>query len=170
MTSRTARALAVLLAVAGLIVGVIAGCDYGIPAGSRGAAPSNILTCGRVVDSTGYKQGPLTANLAIASLTALPLAASPAGIAGGKPTTADVDILDTMGAELIGYSGTRLAADAQAFAVTEFKYHPTGPVNMAYARPLDQNIRALQRDCPSGLRLGLRWRRGAEQSQPHPFR
>jgi hypothetical protein len=73
------------------------------------------------VDSTGYKQGPLTANLAIASLTAMPLAA------GGKPTSADAGTLDTMAVELMGYSGTRLAADAQAFAVTEFNYNPGRP-------------------------------------------
>jgi len=152
-------ALAALLAVAGLVAGVIAGCDYGVPSAGPGPAPRNILTCGRVVDPTGYKQGPLTANLAIASLTAMPLAAGAAGIAGGKPTSADADTLDTMAVELMGYSGTRLAADAQAFAVTEFHYNPAGPVDAAYARPLDQNIRALQRDCPSGLRLGLRWRR-----------
>jgi len=146
-------ALAALLAAAELVAGVIAGSDYGVPSAGPGPAPRNILTCGRVVDSTGYKQGPLTANLAIASLTAMPLAA------GGKPTSADADTLDTMAVELMGYSGTRLAADAQAFAVTEFHYNPAGPVDAAYARPLDQNIRALQRDCPSGLRLGLRWRR-----------
>jgi hypothetical protein len=133
---------------------LIAGCDHGVPA-DGGVAARNILTCGRVVDSTGYKQGPLTADLAIASLTAMPLAA------GGRPTSADVDTLDTMAVELMGYSGTRLADDAQAFAVTEFNYHPAGPVDAAYARPLDQSIRALQRDCPDGMRLGLRWRRGA---------
>jgi hypothetical protein len=160
MTSRTARALAVLLAAAGLVAGVIAGCDYGVPAGG-GVAARNVLTCGRIVDSTGYKRGPLTANLAIASLTAMPLAAGAAGIAGGRLTSADVDTLDTMAVELMGYSGTRLADDAQAFAVTEFNYHPAGRVDAAYARPLDQNIRALQRDCPGGMRLGLRWRRGA---------
>ena len=152
-------ALAALLAVAGLVAGVIAGCDYGVPSAGPGPAPRNILTCGRVVDPTGYKQGPLTANLAIASLTAMPLAAGTTGIAGGKPTSADVDTLDTMAVELMGYSGTRLAADAQAFAATEFNYNPDGPVDTAYAGPLVQNIRALQRDCPSGLRLGLRWRR-----------
>jgi hypothetical protein len=138
---------------------VIAGCGYRVPAGGGGIAAPNILTCGRIVDSTGYKRGPLTADLAIASLTAVPLAA--AGIAGGRPTTADVHTLDTMAVELMGYSGTRLADDAQAFAVAEFNYHLSGPVDAAYARPLDQNIRALQRDCPGGMRLGLRWRRGA---------
>lgn len=152
-------ALAALLAVAGFVAGVIAGCDYGVPSAGPGPAPRNILTCGRVVDPTGYKQGPLTANLAIASLTAMPLAAGTAGIAGGKPASADAGTLDTMAVELMGYSGTRLAADAQAFAATEFRYNPDGPVDTAYAGPLDQNIRALQRDCPSGLRLGLRWRR-----------
>ena len=160
MTIKFASAIAALLAVSGLIAsGVIAGCDYGVPAGRRGAAPRNILTCGRVVDSTGYKRGPLTANLAIASLTAMPLAGGAAGIAGGRPTSADAETLDTMAVELMGYSGSRLADDAQAFAVSEFGYNPAGPVDAAYARPLDQNIRALQRDCPSGLRLGLRWRR-----------
>jgi hypothetical protein len=162
LTIKSATALAALLAVAGLVAGVIAGCDYGVPSAGPGPAPRNILTCGRVVDSTGYKQGPLTANLAIASLTAMPLAAGAAGIADGKPTSADVDTLDTMAVELMGYSGTRLAADAQAFAVTEINYHLTGGrVNAAYARPLGQTIRALQRDCPSGLRLGLRWRRAS---------
>jgi hypothetical protein len=159
MTAKTVSVLAAVLAVAGLIAGVIAGCDYGVPSAAPGPAPRNILTCDRVVDATGYKQGPLTANLAIAALTAMPLAAGPAGSAGGKPTSADADTLDTMAVELMGYSGTRLAADAQAFAVTEFNYNPAGPVDTAYARPLDQSIRALQRDCPRGLRLGLRWRR-----------
>jgi hypothetical protein len=45
--------------------------------------------------------------------------------------------------------------------VAEFNYHPAGPVDASYAQPLGQNIRALQRDCPSGMRLGLHWRRGA---------
>jgi hypothetical protein len=54
-----------------------------------------------------------------------------------------------------------LADDAQASAVTEFNYHPAGPVHASCAKPLDQNIRAVQRDCPDGRRLGLRWLRGA---------
>jgi hypothetical protein len=150
LTTKSAIALAALLAVGLVASGVTAGCDSG-----------NILTCGRVVDSTGYKQGPLTVDLAIASLTAMPIAGGTAGISGGRPTSADVNPLDTMAVELMGYSGSRLADDAQAFAVTEFNYHPAGPVDASYAQPLDQNIRALQRDCPGGMRLGLRWLRGA---------
>lgn len=159
MTTKSASALAALLAVSGLVAGVIVGCDYGVPSAGPGPPPRNVLTCGRVVDPTGYKQGPLTANLAIASLTAIPPAGGAAGIAGGRPARAVARTLDIMAAELMGYSGSRLADDAQAFAVTEFNYNPAGPVDAAYARPLDQKIRALQRDCPRGLRLGLRWKR-----------
>jgi hypothetical protein len=140
---------------------VTAGCDYGAPATGRGGAAGNLLTCGRVVDPTGYKQGPLTVDLAVASLTAMPLALGTAGIPGGRPTSADVNTLDTMAVELMGYSGTRLADDAQAFAVTEFDYHPAGPIDASYTQSLGQNIRALQRDCPGGTRLGQRWLRGA---------
>jgi hypothetical protein len=161
MTTKSAIALAVLLAVGLVASGVTAGCDYGVPAGGRDTAAGNILTCGRVVDSTGYKQGPLTVNLAIASLTALPLAGGTAGIPGGRPTSADANTLDTMAVELMGYSGSRLADDAQAFAVTEFNYRPAGSVDASYAQPLHQNIRALQRDCPGGMRLGLQLLRGA---------
>lgn len=159
MMTRPAITLTALLAAAGLAAaGVVATGDYGVPAGHGDAAAARTLHCGSVVDSTGYRQGPLTASLAVASLTAMPLAGAPAGIAGARPTSADVSTLDTMAVELMGYSGTRLADDAQAFAASEVGYNPGGPVDPSYARSLDAGIRALQRDCPGGARLGLRWR------------
>jgi hypothetical protein len=160
MMTRPAITVTALLTAAGLAAaGLVASGDYGVPAGHGGAAAAvRTLHCGSVVDSTGYRQGPLTASLAVASLTAMPLAGAAAGISGGRPTSADVSTLDTMAVELMGYSGSKLAADAQAFAASEVGYNPAGPVNPAYARPLDAGIRALQRDCPGGARLGLRWR------------
>ncbi len=158
MMTRPAITVTALLAAAGLAAaGVVATGDYGVPAGHGGDA-ARTLHCGSVVDSTGYRQGPLTASLAVASLTAMPLAGAPAGISGARPTSADVSTLDTMAVELMGYSGTRLADDAQAFAASEVGYNPGGPVDPSYARSLDAGIRALQRDCPGGARLGLRWR------------
>jgi hypothetical protein len=65
-----------------------------------------------------------------------------------------------MAVELIGYSGSRLSDDAQAFAVAEENYHPDGPVDASYAQGLDRDILALQRDCPDGMRLGRQWRAG----------
>lgn len=160
MMTRPAITVTALLTAAGLAAaGLVASGDYGVPAGHGGAAAAvRTLHCGSVVDSTGYRQGPLTASLAVASLTAMPLAGAAAGISGGRPTSADASTLDTMAVELMGYSGSKLAADAQAFAASEVGYNPAGPVNPAYARPLDAGIRALQRDCPGGARLGLRWR------------
>ncbi len=166
MTAKRAVALVPLL-VAACVAG---GCDAGGVAtagglatagGSRAAAMvGNVLTCGRVVDSTGYKGGPLTTDLAIASLTVIQLTAGAASIPRGTPTPAVTKTLDTMAVELMGYSGNRLSDDAQAFAVAEINYNPDGPVAASYARPLDQAIAALQRDCPDGLRLGRRWRAG----------
>jgi hypothetical protein len=160
MRTRSAVAVAALLTATGLAaVGLVIWGGYGVPAGDGGAAATGTaLHCGSVVDSAGYQRGPLTASLAVASLTALPFA-GPAGNPGGRPTSADASTLDTMAVELTGYSGSRLADDAQAFAAAEFNYNPAGPVDASYARPLGQAIRALQRDCPGGARLGLRWRR-----------
>jgi hypothetical protein len=156
MRTRSAIAVAALLTAVGLIIWG----DYGVPDGDGGAAAAGLaLRCGSVVDSAGYQQGPLTASLAVASLTALPFADGAAGNPGGSPTSADASTLDTMAVELIGYSGSALADDAQAFAAAEFNYNPADPVDASYARPLGQAIRALQRDCPGGARLGLHWRR-----------
>lgn len=163
MMTRPAITLTALLGAAALAAaGVIAGGDYGVPAGHGGdAAAVRTLHCGSVVDSTGYRQGPLTASLAVASLTAMPLAGAPASVSGGPPAGAYATTLDTMAVELMGYSGTKLADDAQAFAASEVGYNPAGPVDPSYARPLGEYIRALQRDCPGGARLGLRWREPA---------
>jgi hypothetical protein len=159
MTTKSAITAAALLAATGLAAsGLIGGCDYGTPAAA--AAVSNVLRCGSVVDSTGYKQGPLTANLAVALLTDLRAGGGAADTPGGRPASAHTSTLDTMAVELMGYSGSRLSADAEAFAVAELNYHPGGPVDASYARRLDTGILGLQRDCPDGMRLGLRWRRG----------
>jgi hypothetical protein len=166
MMTRSATALTALLAAAGLAAaGLVAGGGYGVPAGDGGrAAAAATLHCGSVVDPAGYQQGPLTASLAVASLTALGLADGAAGPPGGAAASAGISTLDTMAAALMGYSGTRLAADAQAFAVTELNYSPGGPVDASYARSLGQSVRALQRDCPGGMKLGLRWRNEASES------
>ena len=38
-----------------------------------------------------------------------------------------------MAVELMGYSGSKLSDDAQAFAVAEENYNPDGPVDASYA-------------------------------------
>ena len=164
MPTRSAITLAALLAASGLAVaGLIAAGDYGTPPAA--ATVSNVLRCGTVVDPTGYHRGPLTASLAVALLTGTRLTAGArltagvAGIPGGRPTRADASTLDTMAVELMGYSGSRLSADAEAFAVDELNYDPDGQVDASYARRVDADILGLQRDCPDGARLGLRWKR-----------
>jgi hypothetical protein len=163
MPTRSTIKLTALLAACGLAVaGLIATGDYGTPPAAA-AAVSNVLRCGSVVDPAGYKNGPLTASLAVAllggtRLTAdTQLTAGVAGIPGGRPSLADASTLDTMAVELMGYSGSRLSADAQAFAVDELNYDPSGPVDPSYAQRLDADILGLQRDCPDGARLGQRW-------------
>src|ERR1700743_3459993 len=171
MTTRSAITLAVVLATSGLTAsGMIAGCGYGSPAGvgGRPAAAGNVLRCGSVVDSTGYKQGPLTTDLAVAFLTHLQLTGGAADIPRGRPTSADTSTLDTMAVELMGYSGSRLSGDAEAFAVAELNYNPGGPVDATYAQQLNADIVSLQRDCPDGARLGLRWERGGWARRPAP--
>jgi hypothetical protein len=160
MTTKSAIALAALLVAAG----TTAGCDYGTPAGGPAAGAGNVLRCGSVVDAAGYNRGPLTTDLAVAFLTGTRLAGGAATVSSGPPAGppggADTSTLDTMAVELMGYSGSRLSDDAQAFAVAELNYNPGGPVDASYAGPLARDILALQRDCPDGLRLGLLWRQG----------
>jgi hypothetical protein len=155
-STKYAIALLPLLAAAGLS----AGCDAGgaAEAGRPAAAFGNPLTCGSVVDPTGYARAPLTVNLTVASLTALELSSAAASIQTARPAHAVTRILDAMAVELMGYSGSRLADDAQAFALAEENYDPDGPVETSYARPMSGDIRALQRDCPDGTRLGRQWR------------
>jgi hypothetical protein len=153
MPTRSAITLAALLAASGLTVaGLIATGDYGTPPAA--AAASNVLRCGTVVDPTGYNRGPLTADLAVALLSGTRLSAETqltgvAGIPGGRPTRADASTLDTMAVELMGYSGSRLSADAEAFAVAELNYDPAGQVDASFAQRLDAAILGLQRDCPT---------------------
>ena len=164
MPTRSTITLTASLAACGLAVaGLIATGDYGTPPAA--AAVSNVLRCGTVVDPAGYKNGPLTANLAVALLAGTRLTADTqltagvAGIPGGRPSLADASTLDTMAVELMGYSGSRLSDDAQAFAVAELNYDPSGPVDPSYAQRLDADILGLQRDCPDGARLGQQWRK-----------
>ena len=158
MAVKPAITLAVSLAAAGMIAGCASGASPAVVGGSPPPAPGIVLTCGSVVDTTGYKDGPLTTDLVVASLTEMQLAGGAASIPRGRPTGADTTTLDTMAVELMGYSGTKLADDAQAFAVAEENYNPDGPVDTSYAQPLDTDIVALERDCPGGMRLGRRWR------------
>jgi hypothetical protein len=160
MKSKYVIALVPLLVAAGLSAGCDSGFDPAAAGKSPAAAAGSVLKCGSVVDSTGYMHGPLTTDLAIASLTEMQLAGGQAAIPRRAPTSADTGTLDTMAVELIGYSGSRLSDDAQAFAVAEENYHPDGPVDASYAQGLDRDILALQRDCPDGMRLGRQWRAG----------
>jgi len=133
--------------------GTLAGCASVPPP----AAPaSNPITCGTVVDPTGYLGGPLTPGLAIASLATMLRSGGAARIPQGTPSGAETSLLDVMAVELIGYSGNKLSGDAEAFARAELAYNPDGPVEASYARPLDNDIRALERDCPDGAKLGVR--------------
>jgi hypothetical protein len=128
--------------------GAAAGCAS-TPAPTGPAV--NAITCASVVDSTGYQGGPLTPSLAIASLaTMLRAGGAVRSITKGTPSTAETSTLDVMAVELMGYSGNKLSSDAEAFAQAELNYNPDGPVETSYARVLDNDIRALERDCPDG--------------------
>jgi len=143
MSSKRRAALVPLLAAGGLV----AGCAS-IP--TPAAAVSNAITCGSVVDPTGYQGGPLTPGRAVQSLTAMLRDGGSARIPRGTPSSADTSTLDLMAVELIGYWGNKLSSDAEDFAEAEFNYNPDGPVEAGYARGLDRDIGALQRDCPPG--------------------
>lgn len=146
MRAKSAAALLPLL----VACGVTAGCASG---GGPVARVSEVLSCGRVVDAdaTGYLSGPLTAGRAIALLSGLRHADGATRIPTGKLTKADRGTLDLMAVELMGYSGSKLSDDAEAFARAELRYSPDGsPVDTSYARPLEGGIAAMERDCPPG--------------------
>jgi hypothetical protein len=152
MRARCAVALVPLL----VACGVTAGCS---PRGGLAARSGTALDCGMVVDPdpTGYLGGrPLTAGRAVAMLTEWQRAAGAARIAKGTLSTADRRTLDTVAVELLGYSGNKLSADATAFARAELDYSPNGlPPDTAYARLLEDDIAALDYDCPSGPEPGV---------------
>jgi hypothetical protein len=153
-TAKRAVALLPLL----LACGLVAGCG---PSTGSAAAVSNVLNCGRVVDPLGYRNGPLTVNRAIGLLTEMQLAGGAASIPRGRPSGTETSTLDLMATELMGYSGSKLSDDAESFAQAELNYNPDGPVATSYARPLDRDIAALERDCPDGMKLGRQWRSAA---------
>jgi hypothetical protein len=154
MTVKRAIALMPLLVACGLV----AGCGSG--AGAV-ATVSTVLNCGRVVDPTGYQEEPLTVDRAIGLLTEMELAGGAASIPKGRPDGAETSTLDVVAVELMGYSGSRLSDDAEAFAQAELNYNPDGPVETSFARPLEGDIATLERDCPDGMRLGRQWRDSA---------
>jgi hypothetical protein len=149
MRARSAIALVPLL----VGCGVCAGCAAARPVPGAGAGAGSTLTCAVVVDpdATGYLGGaPLTAGRAVAMLAGLRRPGWTARIASGTLSGSERGTLDIAATELIGYSGSRLSADAAAFAQAELSYSPEGlPVDTWYARPLVRDITALARDCPS---------------------
>jgi hypothetical protein len=157
MTDKRASALVPLLVACGLA----AGCASAPGTGSV-VRVSNVLNCGRVIDPTGYRHGPLTANRAIALLTESQLSGGAAAISTGTPSRAEISTLDLMAVELMGYSGNKLSDDAEAFATAELSYHPYSLIEAAYARPLDNDIAALERDCPDGMELDRQSRNVAD--------
>jgi hypothetical protein len=128
------------------------------PAASPVAPVSSTLTCTSVLDPTGYKNGPLTTNIAVAYLTDMELTDGVANIPAGTPSSDDTNILDSVAMELENYSGNQLSTDAEQFSQDEQSYNPDGPVDTSYAQPLDQDIIALERDCPQGTTMGEQWR------------
>jgi hypothetical protein len=128
------------------------------PVASPVAPVSDSLACGTVVDATGYKNGPLTTNLAVAFLTDMELTDGVANIPAGTPSSADTNILDSTATELENYSGNKLSDDAEQFSEDEQGYNPDGPVDISYAQPLFQDILTLEKDCPQGTTLGEQWR------------
>ena len=130
--------------------GTAAGCSSGAP---PAAHVSTALNCGRVVDqdNTGYLGGPLTAKRAIALLTKVQRSGGAARIHAGKLNAADRTTLDIVAIDLLGYSGSKLADDAGAFARSELSYSPNagGPVDKSYAGPLEGGIAVLAKDCPA---------------------
>jgi hypothetical protein len=151
MRARCAIALVPLL-VAG---GVTAGCS---PAASPVVRASAALSCGSVLDPdpSGYFGGPLTTGGAVALLSAVQRSEGKAGIAKGTLSSHDRRTLDTLAAELVGFAGNKLSSDAAKFASAEVNYSPAGlPVVTAYARSLEVDIAALERDCPSRNEPGV---------------
>lgn len=129
-------------------------------------APAAQMSCTTVLDPNGYQNGPLTVDRAIGFLSAMLLEDGITDIPTGTPSADDATILDDMATELGTENVTinenqmaqnKLLTDAQQFQMDEQGYNPDNPstVDLAEAQPLINDILALQKDCPAGLKMGV---------------
>ena len=116
------------------------------------------MACSTVVDPTGYNNGPLTAERAIAFLDAV-LDTDAVNVTDGNASNDDLRLLDEMASELTGPTpGSKLASDASQFVTDEESYNPGqtdfGPEDTSYAIAMEGDILTLDKDCPGAVSLG----------------
>jgi hypothetical protein len=128
------------------------------------AAPANTLSCSTVVDDTGYKNGPLTAERTIAFLNTV-LTTDAVNLSSGNASNDDLRLLDEMATELQNYSGTKLADDASQFVSDEQSYNPGqtdfGPEDTSYATAMEGGILTLDKDCPGAVSMAQQMLHGS---------
>lgn len=87
------------------------------------------------MDSTGYQNGPLSAERAIAFLD-LVLTTDALNLSSGNATNDDLRLLDEMASELTGPTpGSQLATDATQFVSDEQLYNPREPTSARRTPP-----------------------------------
>jgi hypothetical protein len=120
------------------------------------ATPANTLACSTVIDETGWSNGPLTAERAIAAVSAV-FVTDGVNLQTGNPSNTDLNLLDSQAMALENYSGSQLADDANKFKNDENSYNPGqtdfGPADTAYATQMNGDILKLVADCPGSAAL-----------------
>ena len=121
-----------------------------------GDDPSPPLECSTVIDSTGWKNGPLTELRAIAFLAGYETHIAPAINAGTLDDT-ELHTLGGLALDMKNYTGSQLSDDASQFASDEESYSQPGPSggpqDTAYALPMLKDILQLVKDCPGAYSL-----------------
>jgi hypothetical protein len=116
------------------------------------------IACSTIVDSTGYENGPLSAERALAFMDVV-LTTDALNLSSGNASNDDLPLLDEMASELTGPTpGSQLATDATQFASDEQSYNPGGtdfgPEDTSYATAMEGDILALDKDCPGAVHMG----------------
>jgi len=124
---------------------------------------ANPLACTTVIDDTGWANGPLTEERAIAILSDF-LTVKALAIGAGTLNDSDLTTMGGLALDIKNYSGNSLADDSNQFANDEESYASPGPSgdpeNTAYALPLEKDILQLVKDCPAAYALGQRMLNG----------
>lgn len=120
------------------------------------------MACSTIVDPTGYENGPLSVERAIAFLDVV-LTDDALNLSSGNASNDDLRLLDEMASELMGPTlGSKLATDATQFVTDEQSYNPGqtdfGPEDTSYATAMEGDILTLDKDCPGAVHMAQQMR------------
>jgi hypothetical protein len=118
--------------------------------------PNPPLACSTVIDPTGWSNGPLTENRAVAIVSAV-LVTDGVNLTTGNASNTDLRLLDGETTAMANFSGSQLATDASQFVSDEQSFNPGqtdfGPTDTSYATAMEGDILTLVKDCPGSAAL-----------------